>query len=107
MVFWAMCTVCSIGSNSFSALNLMPMAAKLAQLLYCFVVAVVDSFMMMLLLLLRFHSTIGMAHHPSFGTLLFWGSRPLICANFSYLESVILLSQNTQYLSHSNLTPHP
>ncbi len=47
------------------SLSLMPRAAKLAQLLNCLVVAVVDSFMMMLLLSLSFHSSIGMAHHPS------------------------------------------
>src|SRR5207247_11043892 len=82
IVFWAICTVCSIGSNSLSALSLMPMEAKLAQLLNCFVVPVVDSFMMMLLLSLSFHSTIGMAHHPSFGKLLSWGSLPLIWAKF-------------------------
>jgi hypothetical protein len=43
------CTRCSIGSNSFSSLNFTPRAAKLAQLVNCFVVCMVDSFMMILL----------------------------------------------------------
>jgi hypothetical protein len=38
--------------------------------------------MMMLLLSLSFHSTIAMAHHPSFDKLLSWGSLPLFWAKF-------------------------
>jgi hypothetical protein len=63
------------------------MAAKLAQLLNCLVGGVVDSFMMMLLLSLRFLSTIGMAHHLSFGKLLSRGILPLIWAKFRYLDA--------------------
>jgi len=44
----------------------------------------VDSFMMMMLLSLRFHFSIGMPHHPSFGKLLSGGSLPLIGAKFRY-----------------------
>ena len=43
---------------------------------------VVDLFMMMILLSLRFYSTIGMPHHLSFGKLLSAGSLPLIGAKF-------------------------
>src|SRR5260370_42089314 len=64
----------------------MPMAAKLAQLVNCLVVGVVDSFMMMLLLSLSFHSLIGMPHHLSFGKLLSCGSLPLVWAKFRYLS---------------------
>src|SRR5258708_37048855 len=85
IVFWAICTVCSIGSNTFSPFSLVPRGAKLAQLLNCLVVGVIDSFMMMLLLSLSCYSTIGMAHHPSFGKLLSWGTLPLIWAKFRYL----------------------
>src|SRR6266852_2839682 len=86
MVFWAICTVCSIGSNSFSSLNFIPMAAKLAQPVNCFVVGVVDSFMM-ILLLQSSDSTRGMAHLCSFGKLLSCGILPLVWAKFRYLEA--------------------
>src|SRR6266849_875418 len=84
MAFWAICTLCSIGSNSFSSLNFIPMAAKLAQPVNCFVVGVVDSFMM-ILLLQRSDSTRGMAHLCSFGKLLSCGILPLVWAKFRYL----------------------
>src|SRR5205807_6339776 len=64
----------------------MPMAAKVAQPVNCLINGVVDSFMMMLLLSLSFHSRIGMAHHSSFGKVLSCGSLPLIGAKFRYLE---------------------
>ena len=38
-----------------------------------------------MLLSLRFHFSIGMPHHPSFGKLLSGGSLPLIGAKFRYL----------------------
>src|SRR5438270_5131245 len=64
----------------------MPMAAKVAQPVNCLIKGVVDSFMMMLLLSLSFHSRIGMAHTSSFGKLLSGGSLPLIGAKFRYLN---------------------
>src|SRR5258708_16333825 len=85
IVFWAICTCCAIGSNSFNSLNFTPRAAKLAQLVNCFVVRVVDSFMM-ILLSQSSDSTRGMAHHYSFGKLLFCGSLPLIWAKFRYIR---------------------
>src|SRR5260370_39270811 len=85
MVFCAICTCCAIGSKSFSSANLMPTAARLALPVNVFVATMVDSFMMMLLLSLRFHFSIGMPHHPAFGKLLSGGSLPLIGAKFRYL----------------------
>src|SRR5437016_3297638 len=79
-----MCTPCSIGSNSFSSLNFTPKAAKLAQPVNCFVVGVVDSFMM-ILLSQSSDSTRGMAHLCAFGKVLSCGSLPLLWAKFRYL----------------------
>src|SRR5258708_31188291 len=64
----------------------MPTAARLALPVNVFVATMVDSFMMMLLLSLRFHFSIGMPHHPAFGKLLSCGSLPLIGAKFRYLN---------------------
>src|SRR6266851_5175347 len=86
MVFCAICTCCAIGSKSFSSANLMPTAARLALPVNVFVAHMVDSFMMMMLLSLRFHFSIGMPHHPAFGKLLSCGSLPLIGAKFRYLK---------------------
>src|SRR5205807_9188882 len=66
----------------------MPMAAKVAQPVNCLINGLVDSFMMMLLLSLSFHSRIGMAHHSSFGKVLSCGSLPLIGAKFRYVTSL-------------------
>src|SRR5260370_10048012 len=57
-------------------------AARLALPVNVFVATMVDSFMMMMLLSLRFHFSIGMPHHPAFGKLLSGGSLPLIGAKF-------------------------
>src|SRR6266849_3460735 len=86
IVFCAICTCCAIGSKSFSSANLMPTAARLALPVNVFVAHMVDSFMMMMLLSLRFHFSIGMPHHPAFGKLLSCGSLPLIGAKFRYLR---------------------
>src|SRR5260221_8640560 len=74
-----------MGSNSFNSLNFTPTAAKLAQPVNCFVVRVVDSFMM-ILLSQSSDSTRGMAHHCSFGKSLSCGSLPLVWAKFRYLH---------------------
>src|SRR5216684_9112048 len=65
----------------------MPTAARLALPVNVFVAHMVDSFMMMMLLSLRFHFSIGMPHHPAFGKLLSCGSLPLIGAKFRYIDS--------------------
>src|SRR5260370_39963204 len=92
MVFCAICTRCAIGSNSFSSVNLMPMAARLALPVNDFVIDVIGSFMMVILLSLSFYSSIGLSHHFSFGKLLSWGSRPLIGAKFRYLKPSWILA---------------
>src|SRR6266851_1915245 len=100
IVFWAICTLCPIGSNSFSSLNFTPTAAKLAQPVNCFVVRVVDSFMM-ILLSQSSDSTRGMAHHCSFGKSLSCGSLPLVWAKFRLLSMCLFhplqsVSQNSR-----------
>src|SRR5439155_24114226 len=64
--------------------------AKLAQPLNCFVVSVVDSFMM-ILLSQSSDSTRGMAHLCAFGKVLFCGSLPLVWAKFRYLVNETII----------------
>src|SRR5258708_18048718 len=81
----------------------MPTAARLALPVNVFVAHMVDSFMMMMLLSIRFHFSIGMPHHPAFGKLLSCGSLPLIGAKFRYLSGIA--RKGCHYISFVQILP--
>src|SRR6266699_1774639 len=76
-----------MGSNSFSSLTFTPSAARLAQLVYTFVVPVLHLFMMVGLLSFGlFFLQRGMTHHCLFGKSFSLASTlPLLWTNFRYL----------------------